>query len=757
MMFHCWVPNTPGRWCNRALSGALALALGLPLAGQTLDKLVTAYRESPSDAGRARIAAYQKANASSEHGALAALALSVLSLEEGQMQEALQWVQVARPALGKLEDYLNYIAGSAAVAGDNPRSAVPAFEQVVRHEPRSPKQLAAIVGLARAHRASGAPQEGLALLERQAGGQNAAGFFLERGLCLEAAGDSAEAAAAYQKVYFEFPASFAAPEAAQGMARLKASMAERYPAPRAEAVLGRVEIWLVARDYGRAESDLRAWIPQLEGPDRELALVRLGEVLRRQGRTWPAYNHLRKLTVSSAPAQAERLYRLAACVRRLGRDSEFLQFVEELRRGHAGSQWALRALVEAGNHFLLANDAQAMEPFYRECAEKYPDEPQAPYCHWRLAWRAYLARSPEAATMLREHLVRYPASLDSAAALYFLGRLAEQQKATAAAAEYYRQLVDLFPNYYYGGLAEERLRTGVLGRVAPAPEAAKFLGSVAFPPVAETRSFQPAASTQLRIERARLLNQAGLYELADEELRFEAENGGQKHLLGMELADLSARRGAHDVGLRYMKRYSFGYLRQPVASSPEKYWRLLYPLPYSAQITSEARRRNLDPYLLAGLIRQESEFNPKARSRSRAYGLTQVLPSTGRQVSRKVGIRRYSTRMLTQPETNLKIGSYYLRHLLDELDGELEPALASYNGGKSRVEQWLTWANYKEPAEFIETIPLSETRGYVQAVLSNARMYRRLYGQGQSAVGSTDGASGSENTRRSGSAPGSAQ
>jgi soluble lytic murein transglycosylase len=114
-------------------------------------------------------------------------------------------------------------------------------------------------------------------------------------------------------------------------------------------------------------------------------------------------------------------------------------------------------------------------------------------------------------------------------------------------------------------------------------------------------------------------------------------------------------------------------------------------------------------------------------SRAKAYGLTQILPVTGRQFARSVGIPRFTTRLLYQPATNLKIGSSILKSMLDAHGGSLEQTLAAYNAGPARVTDWLTWATYREPAEFVESIPFTETRDYVQGVLRNAEMYRRLY------------------------------
>jgi soluble lytic murein transglycosylase len=198
----------------------------------------------------------------------------------------------------------------------------------------------------------------------------------------------------------------------------------------------------------------------------------------------------------------------------------------------------------------------------------------------------------------------------------------------------------------------------------------------------------------------------------------------------MALAETAARRGAHHVSLRYIKRYAPGYLTIPLDAAPERFWKLAFPMPYRDSLESTSRSRELDPFVVAALIRQESEFNPRAVSRAKAYGLTQVLPSTGREISRRAGVSNFSTPMLFEPEVNLRLGTYYLKSMLDQHGGRWEHTLAAYNAGKSRVNTWVTWAEYREPAEFIETVPFTETRNYIQIVLRNAYVYRRLYGGG---------------------------
>jgi soluble lytic murein transglycosylase len=181
--------------------------------------------------------------------------------------------------------------------------------------------------------------------------------------------------------------------------------------------------------------------------------------------------------------------------------------------------------------------------------------------------------------------------------------------------------------------------------------------------------------------------------------------------------------------MHIMKGMAPEYMSLPLNAAPRQYWELLFPLPYRADLEHSAHDAGIDPFLLAGLIRQESEFDPQALSPANAYGLTQVRPVTGRQYAKRAGIQRFTNRLLFQPAANLKIGAAIFRGMLDSNNDKVEETLASYNAGPARSAQWLSWNEYREPAEFVESIPFTETRDYVQAVLRNADMYRRLYNQ----------------------------
>jgi soluble lytic murein transglycosylase len=417
------------------------------------------------------------------------------------------------------------------------------------------------------------------------------------------------------------------------------------------------------------------------------------------------------------------------CQRRLNRLDEMNATLEKLAQAYPQSHWRLEALVAVANYYVAHDQPDIAQPIYRTCFETFPSDSESAACHWKVAWSTYLRDPAQAESLLREHLTRYAASDQTSPALYYLGRIAESKSDWPTARAYYDAVSNAYPNYYYAIVARERLETPSLLTATASPTAAQFLSAIQIVNRHAPESFDPTPLTKQRIERARLLDTAGLDDLSEAELRFGAKVDGQPQVIAIELADLASQRDAPDQAIRYIKHYAPGYLSMSIDAAPDKFWRLAFPLPYRKSLEEYCRAQMLDPYLMAALIRQESEFNPNAVSRANARGLAQVLPSTGRQLSRKLGMPRFRTAMLFTPDTNLKLGTYYLRQLSDQLQGKWEATLASYNAGKSHVNTWLAAANYREPAEFVESIPFNETRAYVQSVLRNAEVYRKLYGQ----------------------------
>ncbi len=546
----------------------------------------------------------------------------------------------------------------------------------------------------------------------------------------EAASDPVSAAVYYQRVFFGYPLSMEAAQAETAIDRLKLALGPKYPPTMANVMLGRA-LKLVDSGYAvRAKKELEALIPQLGGADRDLARVRLGVALYNSRDTVGARRYLTSLQNLSPDADAERIYYLYQSARRLKNELESSAALEKIEQTHPDSTWRLQMLIAMADRLQFDNQTAQYEPLYRACYESFPKDSRAAPCHWKVAFDRYLRRDAGAGEMMRAHLSLYPGSEAASAALYFLGRLAETAKDVSTARVYYEDIAREFPNQYYAVTARERLSI-LPGRVEPkskgALEAEAYLKNINFPQRSRNWNFEASPVTKARISRARLLTSAGMDSWAEVELRYGAEKEDQPQVMAMELSLLLGK-GKPEQALRSIKRYAVGYLNLPFDAAPRDFWRFAFPLPFRADLDRFAKANSLDPFLVAALIRQESEFDPHAVSRTSARGLTQIMPETGRELSRRMHLAPYSTLRLFEPAVNLQLGTYYLKMVTTQLGGHEEAALAAYNAGLSRAKLWLTWGDFHEPAEFIETIPFAETRSYVQIVLRNADLYRRTYG-----------------------------
>ncbi|MBD2090245.1 transglycosylase SLT domain-containing protein [Microcoleus sp. FACHB-1515] len=154
------------------------------------------------------------------------------------------------------------------------------------------------------------------------------------------------------------------------------------------------------------------------------------------------------------------------------------------------------------------------------------------------------------------------------------------------------------------------------------------------------------------------------------------------------------------------------------------YWQALYPFPYIGQINKWAKERKLNPMLVTGLIRQESRFEPKIESSAGALGLMQVMPGTADWISEQIGVQSFQ---MTNPEDNIKFGTWYLDYTHREYSNNSLFAVASYNAGPGNIADWIDRFGFRDPDVFVEQIPFPETKGYVESVFGNYWNYLRLY------------------------------
>lgn len=661
-------------------------------------------------------------------GAAGLIAAAQDQLNKKNYTTAVEYATAASSKAPLLEDYAQYLRAQGAYALKNYRDVGESARKIFDHVPASPLVGAAAALAVRADLDGDSPKQALSLIKKyfDVVPQPDANLLLAR--CFQANAEFNSAADYFQRIYYEYPVAKEATEAANALVDLKTKLGDAFPHATPKMLIGRAQRLFDAKNPAAAQLELAAAIPQLSGAERDLARVRLGVADFLANHVQNAFIYLSALKVDDPEADAERLSYLIRCVRKPDRHADVKPYLAQLQELHPASKWRLDALIFVADQARTENDVAVFVPLYQACAATFASDSRAAECHWRLAFQSYRSDGADEYDLLRSHVRQFPNSEDINNAVYFLGRLQERKNDNASARACYEELQTRFPNTYYAMIAHERLKSPSIQAAVPSAEMKAFFQSVAWPSRPEFPSFSPGPLAGVRLNRSQLLLQTGLNAFAEGELKFGAANDGdQANVYAYELAKLAAARNAPDVALRYIKHYAPGYLYMPFDQAPLAFWRLAFPLSYRFNIDQRSKEQSLDPFFVAALIRQESEFSVTVISYANAYGLMQVVPATGRQLARGAGIKKFSTPSLLTADRNIQLGTIYVRKLMNSFGGQEEYVLASYNAGPSRAKLWQTWGPFREQAEFVETIPFHQTRNYVQVVLRNADTYRRLY------------------------------
>lgn len=682
-----------------------------PMAMQLL-----AHRSAEAYAGVER---YARAHAGSDAGALAWLAVGYAHILDREYSQAIQPLLNARQHAGELGDYVEYFLAMSYGSNGAPEEVLPLLRDFEKRYPDSifvgdarviygnallaARQAATAISLLEPHRKPWRADAELVLAQAYA-----------------AAGESDKAAAIARSLYYQAPLAAEAEEAGD----LQQTLTSSLPAVSFTEKKTRAGLLAQGRRFGAAAAEYRALLAEVPAEQKAAIEVALGYALFRSRQEKEARKLLEKITGATGEAEAQRLHVLLEIAR--PDEDEVEEYLARLRESFTASPWFQEALLSTANMYLLKKENEPAAKLYAEIDERFPGGKYAAYAHWRAAWLTYrLGRVDEARYLFEQQVALYPASAEAPAAMYWRGRIAEDQKDAARARTWYSRLAELFRNYYYSDLARERLAAlkdagplvsePLLERI-PRPQKHSSKGG----------SLQPPADS-LRAQKSLLLGNGGLADLAIREL--QASGTGDSDWALAEIARLYSETERPYRALQTLKRARPGYYALDISELPRPLWEALFPRVFWADLKKYALENGLDPFLVASLIRQESEFNPAAVSRANAIGLMQLLPKVGRRMARETKVRGFHTALLTVPNLNLQLGTRFFRKMLDEHDGQLEYALAAYNAGKHRVEDWQNADEYRDVPEFVESIPFTETREYVQAILRNASMYRRLYGQ----------------------------
>ena len=683
-----------------------------------MESLARSLRETGSPAAYSRLAAFATRRDSAELGARAALALGYFSYTKGRYADARQWLARAQGDSVLREYVLYWQAEVDRMMGQNDEALVQ-LENFRRRFPDSVMNEAALQSLAEMAVALRRPEPALEALASNPAVDTKPALLFVRAQARDLAGQAEAAASDYLAVHYRFPLSAQAKESEEKLKSLAGTLGDRFPSVPLEERISRAAALFEAREWRAARAEYEKLLPSLAGADRERAELREVQSRVASGESLEA---LAGLTLSDPEIDAERLYDLAQMYRARGEEAEMLAALEAAVARAPLSHLAEQALFSAGNYFWVLLDRDRAAAFYRRLVDGFPTVKDAAAAEWRIAWTAYAERRPGTASLMEGYVRNFAASPFTPDALYWLGRAAERAGNAALARAYFGKLQERFPQTYFGGRAAVRLEALGLGP----SESVAVLAAIPPPPAAAEIGGPTPVAAGASLERARALEAIAFDASAELELRAAYAATGSSRLL-VEAAQ-AALEAEHYPAAIVTVRQLFPQLEaHRFGDVPDEIWRTAYPLPYPAEIRRSAARAGIDPMLVAALIRQESAFAPDARSGPGAIGLMQILPRTARRLARKLRLG-YSQARLFDPEYNLRLGTVYFAELLSAY-GSQEAALAAYNAGEDRVALWQSGRNFEETAEFVESIPFTETREYVEIVIRNAAIYRKLYGE----------------------------
>ncbi len=490
----------------------------------------------------------------------------------------------------------------------------------------------------------------------------------------------------------------------------------------------------------------------------------------------PAIDALTRVVQRKLDAhEGEALWYLALSLKANGNLTQSIQRFQELIDKVPQSKRVGDAWLELAAAYALRGDPEQALRVYRQFVTRYPASPLAPQALWRAAnLQVSIGDFAGAATTYRDLAMRYPQAEDVPQALFNAALLDYRRGDYAAARTAWQALVQKHPNTsaavaarfwigkawsamgdqeqakrawqaavrwspesYYGLRAAEllagvaTLRSGGFKEQLNEPavsqaEVEEWLRSWLDAPTGSSLATLPSAITKLLAwQRGEALLEVGHRVQALEEFEKIKQQWWDEPLAMYQLALAFRERGLYRLSIVCVERLIRLAPAEQRAQVPLFLRKLAYPLYFRELIVAQAQMYNLDPLLLAALIRQESLFEPSVTSVADARGLAQVIPPTGEWIAGQLGWTKWRPDDLWRPVVSVAFGAYYLYVQLNAFDGRVIPALMAYNAGPGRVHQWLV--SFSDLDLLVEVSPISEPARYVRLIYANYYRYRQLY------------------------------
>ena len=444
----------------------------------------------------------------------------------------------------------------------------------------------------------------------------------------------------------------------------------------------------------------------LNTPEDEL---RLAESFFKAKRYLEASELYLKLWHSDAISQTITLKdKLLKSLARSNRFEEAIDWHTKFIKNDPDSSFAKTSRSKIAFLYFDSGNFQKAKEAYMELILKSSGSEQQKYLHLHF-WSAYLTGDFQPASDDLEKLEKTKMSPHWIS--YWRARLNEKQGHPEIAKSFYQKLISEKKGYY-SWLATQKLSTQTLLPLTLID--AKVINDI--PDKRSSTDYPKYALPAENLARSIALSQVGL--LSD---AYQESLGSSDH-------DLSVQEKLElwMLASNFHRIKSFGQASLKKGNYNHPSWSLAYPIAYHPWVHEAASYFNMNENLIWAIMSQESSFQPQITSQANAIGLMQIIPSTGEEIAKDLGLLQFHSEDLESPTINIRFGSWYIKKLLDQFDRRLAYVFAAYNAGPEAINRWKSWSKNLEDDEFMELIPYEETNHYVKNVLSNYWVYEKL-------------------------------
>lgn len=623
-------------------------------------------------------------------------------------------------------DYALWLRGRALQGSGNHAEAISVFAKLLNDFPNSIRTEDAKLKWADSAIQAGQATTVPDILREQIARNQPAALLLTA-KAYDAQGNAAESVKLFRRTYFFGAGSDAAKEAEAKLTSLGEPLIPRT----SDEALASAERFYNAKNYSDSVNTYNSLItsfPNASTPAIQLRRVIAYSALKRMP---DAQNAFLSIPLS-AKEKEEAFYQLALGYARARQWPSTRSTVEEMRQKFPSGKLTAKTLIDVGLEARAANNRTDEGYFLKTAVSSYPNAVEVALAQFELAWYEHENKNfQQSAQMFTEHLARYvdKDTTNRGKAGYWAARDSERAGKIAEACTLYNAVNYRYSANWYGYLATQRLASlKAQGRCSANSPVSDLVAKAAANLKPVTVAAETAGPNELaRAEKSDELSAIGLFDWAIDELNEAKKTATNSPKINLALARHYRWKADNVNALLALAKSYPDYSQMFPEEMGREEWEIFYPLTNWTDIKYWAGQRNLDPYQVAGLIRQESVFNPRARSGANAFGLMQLLVPTARATARKFGSSSTSVdaSLLFQPAINIELGTAYMRDQLDKF-GRIEYVAVAYNAGPNRVNPWRA-SLPAEMDEFVEAIPFKETKGYVQGIIRNSAQYRRLY------------------------------